>query len=280
MIESAQWLWCTRRTALARRARTTATLGATLLATLTATLLSGTPAARAAELHVAVAANFLGTLQKLAGPYQAASGNTLSISAGSSGQLLAQIRQGAPFDLFFSADAERPRQLESQGLGLPGSEFTYALGSLVLWSPRPGVIDRRAGVLRAGRFQRLALAAPGSAPYGAAAQQVLRALGLWDRFNQEHKIVIGESITQAWQFAASGNATLAFVALSQVIDAQGHISGSSWLPPQSLYAPLTQDALILKRTRETAAAENFEQWLKRAPQATRILLAAGYRTAP
>lgn len=266
--------------ALARRARAIAALTAMLRATLMATLLLGAPAARAAELHVAVAANFLGTLQKLAEPYQAASGNTLSISAGSSGQLLAQIRQGAPFDLFFSADAERPRQLETQGLAVPGSQFTYAVGSLVLWSPRAGVIDGGAAVLQSGQFQRLAIAAPGSAPYGAAAQQVLTSLGLWDRFNRQHKIVVGESITQAWQFAASGNASLAFVALSQVIGAGGHISGSSWLPPQGLYTPLSQDAVILKRTSEGAAAQNFEQWLKSAPQASRILLAAGYRTAP
>ncbi|HEY7929610.1 MAG TPA: molybdate ABC transporter substrate-binding protein [Steroidobacteraceae bacterium] len=271
-----------------RRARPTAALSATpsatpsaaLLATLMATLLLGAPVARAAQLHVAVAANFLGTLQKLAAPYRAASGNTLTISAGSSGQLLAQIHQGAPFDLFFSADAERPRQLQSQGLALPGSEFTYAVGSLVLWSPRAGVIDGHATVLQAGRFDRLAIAAPGSAPYGAAAQQVLTALGLWDRFTRQHKIVIGESITQAWQFAASGNATLAFVALSQVIGAQGHISGSYWLPPQSLYTPLMQDAVILERTSEAGAAQNFEQWLRSAPQASRILLAAGYRNAP
>lgn len=234
--------------------------------------------ASAAVLHVAVAANFYGTLHRLAEPYALVSDNTLSISAGSSGQLFAQIRQGAPFDLFFSADMQRPRELESQGLAVPGSEFTYAVGSLVLWSPRAGLIDGNATALRMGQFQRLAIASPASAPYGAAAQQVLTALGLWDRFNQQHKIVVGESITQTWQFAATGNATLAFVALSQVVDAQGHISGSSWVPPQSLYSPITQDAVILKRTRELAAARSFEKWVRSSPEAARILQAAGYRT--
>jgi molybdate transport system substrate-binding protein len=248
-------------------------LGAALMATLA---LAVTPA-RAAVLHVAVAANFLGTLHRLAEPYALVSGNTLSISAGSSGQLLAQIRQGAPFDLFFSADIDRPRQLESQGLAVPGSEFTYAVGSLVLWSPHAGVIDDNGAVLQRGQFQRLAIADPASAPYGAAAQQVLMALGLWDRFNQQHKVVVGESITQTWQFAASGNATLAFVALSQVVDAQGHISGSSWAPPQNLYTLIAQDAVILKRTTELSAAQNFEHWLRSAPEASRIVQAAGYR---
>lgn len=251
----------------------------TLGAALAAIGLLGTTPALATELHVAVAANFLGTLQKLAVPYQAASGNTLSISGGSSGQLLTQIRQGAPFDLFFSADTDRPKQLESLGLAVPGSRFTYAVGALVLWSPKPGVIDGDAQVLKSGRFERVSIADPKNAPYGAAAQQVLTALGLWDRINQQHQLVVGESITQAWQFAASGNATLGFVALSQVIGADGRISGSSWSPPQRLYSPIDQDAVILKRTGELPAAQNFVQWLRSSPQAIHILQAAGYRAA-
>ena len=235
--------------------------------------------ASAAELRVAVAANFLGTLQKLAAPYQAASGNTLTLSGGSSGQLYAQIQQGAPFDLFFSADTERPKKLESDGLVQPGSRFTYAVGALVLWSPKPGLIDRHAHVLQTGHFQRLSIADPRTAPYGAAAQEVLRALGLWDRFNQQRKIVVGESITQAWQFAASGNASLAFVALSQVIGPGGRIGGSSWAPPQNLYAPIDQDAVILKRTGELGAAQNFVHWLRTSPAAAHMLRAAGYRLA-
>lgn len=235
--------------------------------------------ARAAQLQVAVAANFLGTLQKLAVSYQKASGNTLTISAGSSGQLLAQIQQGAPFDLFFSADTERPRQLESAGLAVAGSEFTYAIGTVVLWSPRAGVIDDGARVLQTGQFQRLAIADPRSAPYGAAAQQVLTALGVWERINQQHKLVVGENITQAWQFVSTGNATLGFVALSQVIGADGRSSGSSWMPPQNLYRPIAQDAVILKRSTELPAAQNFLHWLRSAPEALRILQAAGYHPA-
>lgn len=250
-----------------------------------ATLLLALPAlfaslpASAAELRVAVAANFLGTLQKLAAPYRAASGNTLSISAGSSGQLATQIRQGAPFDLFLSADTDRPKLLETQGLVVPGSRFTYAIGAVVLWSPKPGVIDAHARILQSGRFERLAIGDPKNAPYGVAAQEVLSALGLWQRFNEQHKLVVGENITQTWQFVATGNATLGFVALSQVLGADGHIAGSSWAPPQSLYTPIAQDAVILKRTPALAAAQNFEQWLRSAPAAMRILQAAGYRAA-
>ena len=251
-------------------------VGLVALATI---VIFGITPALASELHVAVAANFLGTLQKLAVPYQAASGNTLSISGGSSGQLLTQIRQGAPFDLFLSADADRPQQLESLGLAVPGSRFTYAVGALVLWSPKPGVIDSDAQVLKSGKFEKVSIADPKNAPYGAAAQQVMMALGVWDRINQQHQLVVGESITQAWQFAASGNATLAFVALSQVIGTDGHVSGSSWSPPQRLYSPINQDAVILKRTAELSAAQNFMQWLRSSPQAIHILQAAGYRTA-
>jgi molybdate transport system substrate-binding protein len=241
-------------------------------------MLSAGPAL-ASELHVAVAANFLGTLQKLAVPYRASSGNVLVISAGSSGQLLTQIQQGAPFDLFFSADAARPRRLESLGLAVPGSRFTYAVGALVLWSPKAGAIGPDAQVLTSGRFQRLSIADPNNAPYGAAAQQVLTALGIWDRVNQQHQLVVGESIAQAWQFVASGNATLGFVALSQVIGPDGRIRGSSWSPPRTLYSPIDQDAVILRRSAQLPAAQDLVHWLRSSAQASHIIEAAGYRPA-
>ncbi len=239
-------------------------------------LVAGAPAG-AAELHVAVAANFLGTLQKLAIPYQATSGNTLIASGGSSGQLYTQIHQGAPYDLFFSADADRPQKLSDEGLIVPGSRFTYVVGTVVLWSPKAGVVDRAGRVLTRDAFQHLAIADPKAAPYGTAAQQVMTALGVWDRLNQQRKLVVGENITNTFQFIASGNANLGFVALSQVIGPQQRISGSYWLPPQKLYTPITQDAVILKRTTEPRAAQNFVQWLRSAPPAREILRAAGYR---
>src|SRR6202044_311452 len=226
-------------------------------------LLSGlsAPALRADELNVAVAANFFGTLQKLAPKFEQASGNKLLLSSGSSGQFYTQIREGAPFDVLLSADSDRPKQLESEGLGLAGSRFTYAIGTLVLWSPKPDVVDREGKVLRGGVFHMLGIADPRNAPYGTAAQQVLTALGLWQQLNQDKKLAVGENINQAWQFAATGNVDMAFVALSQVSDGNA-ISGSYWLPPQSLYLPLQQDTVILAHSGKRALAEAFLNWLR------------------
>jgi molybdate transport system substrate-binding protein len=251
-----------------------------LTATLAIALLLGAvrPAA-AAQLRVAVAANFLSTLQKLAPQFMRASGNSVVVSAGSTGQLYTQITQGAPFDVFLSADTARPQRLESQGLIVPGSRFTYAVGSVVLWSPHAGAVDGGAKALTAGHYRFIGVAQPNNAPYGAAAQQVLTALGLWSRLNEDKKIVLGENITQTWQFAASGNVDMAFVALSQVIGPDGKISGSYWLPPQSMYAPIKQDAVVIKSTPNQAAALAFTHWLRTAPAAAMIIRAAGYHVA-
>jgi molybdate transport system substrate-binding protein len=232
-------------------------------------------AARTEELNVAVAANFYGTMQHLAPQFEQASGNRLLLSSGASGQFYTQIHEGAPFDILLSADSDRPKQLESEGLAVPGSRFTYAIGTLVLWSPKPGVVDAEGKVLRGGTYRMLGIADPRAAPYGAAAQQVLSALGLWDQLNQAKKLAIGENINQAWQFAATGNVDLAFVALSQVTD--GHaIAGSYWLPPQTLYTPITQDAVILTHSGKRAAAQAFLNWLRHDPQAIATIKAAGY----
>ncbi len=233
------------------------------------------PAARAEELNVAVAANFFGTLQKLAPKFEQSSVNKLLLSSGSSGQFYTQIQQGAPFDVLLSADSDRPQKLEAEGLGVAGSRFTYAIGTLVLWSPKAGVVDRDGKVLRSGAYRMLGIADSHNAPYGAAAQQVLTALGLWDQLNQDKKLAVGENINQAWQFAATGNVDMAFVALSQVSDGNA-ISGSYWLPPQALYTPLTQDAVILTRSSKRALAETFLKWLRQDTQAIAAIRAAGY----
>src|SRR5580704_399566 len=203
-------------------------------------LLSSVPAS-ADEINVAVAANFLGTLQQLAPAFQQASGQQLVISSGSSGQLYAQIKQGAPYDVFLSADSDRPKLLESEGLGVAGSRFTYAIGTLVLWSARPGYVDSAGKVLHSGQVRLIAIADPKNAPYGLAAQQVLTALGVWDDFNRDHKIAMAENINQAWQFAATGNAELAFIARSQINAANSDgktLAGSWWEPPQSEYTEI------------------------------------------
>jgi molybdate transport system substrate-binding protein len=233
---------------------------------------------QAAELHIAVAANFSGPLEKLAPLFQQASGNELVISAGSSGQLYTQIKQGAPFDVFLSADTDKPQRLESEGLAVPGSRFIYAVGTLVLWSAKPAVVDNAGKVLQAQQYRFIGVANPQTAPYGTAAQQVLTKLSLWDKLNQDHKIVIGENITQTWQFAASGNVDMSFVALSQVLASDGSISGSSWLVPQSMYDPIEQGAMIVANTTQKAAAEAFTNWLRTDPAALAVIRSAGYRT--
>ncbi len=234
-------------------------------------VIASLPVARADEVRVAVAANFAPVLLQLAEPFAAATGHRLLISGGSSGKLYAQIAQGAPFDVLLSADAERPRRLEAEGLALAGSRFTYARGRLALWSPKPGVVDDRGDVLRRGQFKRLALANPRIAPYGAAAQDVLQALSLWEALRA--RLVQGEDIGQTFQFVRTGNAELGFVAWAQV-KAEGG-TGSSWLVPETLHQPIEQQAVLLARARDDQAARAFLDFLRGKP-AREIIARAGY----
>lgn len=228
----------------------------------------------AATVPVAVAANFTASLQRLATDFQRRSGHTLLISSGSSGKLTAQIQNGAPYAVLLSADEVRPRQLIAAGLAVPGTQFTYAIGRLVLWSPRATEVDAR-GVVLHGPFTRLAIANPKTAPYGAAAMQVLQHLGLW--MQVEKRLVYGESIAQTLQFVRSGNVPLGFVALAQVAHAQP--AGSRWLVPQTLYDPLRQDAVLLKRGATQNAAREFLAYL-RSPAARALIAADGYGLPP
>jgi molybdate transport system substrate-binding protein len=222
----------------------------------------------AAETQVAVAANFTEPAKAIAAAFTAATGHQVRLSFGASGQFYAQLSHGAPYEVFLSADAERPRMAEQAGLAAPGTRFTYAVGKLVLYSTTPGLADRGA-VLKSGRFAKLAIADPGSAPYGTAAMQTLEKLGVLAAVRP--KIVTGASITQAYQFVATGASDLGFVALSQVID-QG---GSRWLVPQSDYAPIEQQAILLAGGRKNPAATAFLAFLK-GPQARAIIRRYGY----
>jgi molybdate transport system permease protein len=229
----------------------------TLSLLLTTLLLAAT--ARSGEVSVAVASNFATAMSDLAAPFERETGHRLLLSYGASGKLYAQIRNGAPFQVFLSADDEKPIQLEKDGAAVPGSRFTYAIGTLVLWSPQPGYVDDEGAVLASGRFRRLALANPRLAPYGEAAMEVLRQRRLAERL--QPNFVMGENIAQTHQFVASGNAELAFLALSQVWR-DGRLSGgSAWIVPQSLHAPIRQDALLLLPGRDQPAA----WWLARTP---------------
>lgn len=237
-------------------------------------LLCGRAPARADEVRVAVAANFAGTLETLAPVFKQKTGHTLSVSVGASGALFAQIKNGAPFDVFLSADAERPKQLEQEGLGVTGTRFVYAQGKLVLWSPTPGFVDAQGKVLQKKGLGKVGIADPATAPYGAAAKEVLSRLGAWERLTRAEAIVIGTSVSHAFQFAASSNASCAFVALSQ-LQTEGK-GGSSWKVPQNLYTPLNQEAILLKTAATSAGAAAFLAWLDRDPAALAQLRKAGY----
>ena len=226
---------------------------ATALMLLLATAIAGTGGvAGAAEVQVAVAANFAAPMQRIAASFAAATGHTAVVAVGSTGRFYAQIRNGAPFEVLLSADDETPLKLEREGLAVAGTRRTYATGRLVLWSAAPGRVDADASVLRRPPGGRLAIADPRLAPYGAGAIEAMTRLGVLAAW-QPH-LVQGESVGQAYQFVASGNAALGFVALSQVM-ADGRIArGSGWIVPQELHAPLRQDAVLLNPGKDEPAA--------------------------
>ncbi len=242
---------------------------------LTALLLLALPAARAAEVVAAVAANFGQAVARIEPGFEAASGHQLTVVLGSSGKFLQQIQQGAPFDVLLSADVERPELLAKSGLGVPASRFTYAIGRLVLWSPQPGAFSDGEAYLKAGMFRHLAIANPAVAPYGAAAQRVLEQLGLWAGAQQ--KIARAEDIGQVYAMAGSGAAEAAFVAYSAVL--AGSKPGSQWLVPQNLYSPLKQDAILITRAQNNPAAQAFLDYL-RTPAAREVIASLGYDLPP
>lgn len=228
--------------------------------------------ASAADVQVAVAANFTEPAKEIAAAFAAKTGDHAVLSFGSSGQFYTQIAHGAPYEVFLSADADRPAQAEREGLAVPGSRFTYAIGRLVLFSRTAGLVDDRGAVLGSDRFEKLAIADPATAPYGAAAVQTLQHLGLYDRL--KGRLVMGTSITQAYQFVQTGAAELGFVALSQVIQEPG---GSRWLVPETDHAPIDQQAVLLKTGASDPAAKAFLAFLK-GPEARRIIERFGYAT--
>ncbi len=230
-------------------------------------------AAAAEQVAAAVAANFFPPLQIIAARFEERSGHKVRLSSGATGTFYAQIKNGAPFDVFFSADAERPELLEKEGLGVPGSRFTYAQGVLVLWSAKPGFVDDRGTVLVNGEFKHLALANPKVAPYGAAAQQTLAMMGLWAA--TEGKRVVGENLGPTYQFIATGNAELGFVALSQLRGDPKSANGSLWIVPEQLYNPIRQDALLLRHGKANAAALALLAYV-RTPRVREMIREAGY----
>ncbi len=229
--------------------------------------------AQADQVKVAVAANFAGPLARIAEGFSTASGHTLSISVGSTGKLYSQIVAGAPFEVLLAADDATPKKLISEGHAVAGSNFSYAIGVLVLWSAQPGLVDDRGAVLASSRFARLAIANPKLAPYGRAAAEVIQARGLTDALAPRQ--VMAESIGQAYQFIATGNAELGFVALSQVAVPGQPVTGSYWRVPANLYGAIRQDAVLLKPGEKSAAATALLAYLK-SPAARALIQQYGY----
>jgi len=238
---------------------------------LTGLAVAGT--AQAADVPVAVAANFAAPMQRIAAAFAQGSGHRAVLSFGSTGKLYAQIRNGAPFQLLLAADADTPARLEAEGLAVAGTRATYALGRLALWSAQAGLVDGQGAVLRSARFDRLAVADPKVAPYGRAAFEVLGALGLRDALAA--KLVQGENIAQAYQFVATGNAALGFVALSQVYFEGQVVKGSAWVVPDTLHGPLRQDLVLLGAGKDQPAAVALLHYL-RGEKARAIIRGYGY----
>jgi molybdate transport system substrate-binding protein len=230
------------------------------------------PPALAAETNVAVAANFTEAAQEIAQAFKDRTGHEAILSFGSTGQLYTQITQGAPFEVLLAADVERPARAVDEGFAVAGSQFTYAIGKLVLWSKDPDLVQGE-GTLNRGEFTKIAIANPTTAPYGAAAVQAMQALGVYDRLAP--RIVQGNNISQTFQFVETGNAELGFVALSQVVN---ETEGSRWDVTGSLYDPIRQDAVLLQEGADSEAAKAFLEFLQ-GPEAAPIIAKFGYGTA-
>jgi len=229
--------------------------------------------AHAGEVQVAVAANFAGPMEKLAAEFQRDTGHKAVVATGATGKFYAQIRNGAPFEVLLAADDDTPARLETEGHVAAGSRFTYAVGRLVLWSARGGVVDAGGNVLKTGSYQHLAIANPKTAPYGAAAVATLQKLGLYE--SVQSRIVQGENIAQAWQFASTGNAELGFVAQAQVWRDGKFTSGSGWIVPATMHAPIRQDAALLAKGAGNPAAQALLQYL-RTDKAKALIRSFGY----
>ena len=243
------------------------------LTTLLVLTLAGWGLARAETVQVAVASNFAAPMQKIVAAFEKDTGHKTALSLGATGKFYAQVRNGAPFAVLLAADDETPARMQKEGLAVTGSAFTYAIGQLVLWSADSSVVDAQGAVLNAPLNGKLALADPKLAPYGAAALQVLQQRGLADKLRPH--FVLGENIAQTFQFVKTGNASMGFVALSQVMQDGKVTSGSAWLVPAALHEPIRQDAVLLRQGADNPAAKALLQYL-RTDAARAVIRAYGY----
>jgi molybdate transport system substrate-binding protein len=227
----------------------------------------------AGEVSVAVASNFTAPMKAIAQAFERDTGHKAILSFGATGQFYAQIKNGAPFAVLLAADDETPARLEREGVAVPGTRFTYATGKIVLWSKKADLVDTNGEILKTGKFDKLALANPKLAPYGAAAMQVLEKLNLTKQLGP--KLVEASNIGQTFQFVSSGNAALGFVALSQVFENGKLKEGSGWVVPSNLYSPIKQDAVLLTSGKANVAAQALLQYL-RSDKAKAIIVSFGY----
>jgi molybdate transport system substrate-binding protein len=228
---------------------------------------------QAAEVTVAVASNFSLPMRKIVAQFEVDFGHKVRLSFGSTGAFYSQIKNGGPFHLLVAADQETPARLEKEGLGLAGTRFTYAQGRLVLWSRQAGLVDREGEILKAGHFQKLALANPKLAPYGVAAMETLSRMGLTEQLKS--KFVQGENISQAYQFVETENAQIGFVAMSQVFFESKLLKGSAWIVPPQLHSPIQQDAILLLAGQKNSVAIELMRYLK-TDKAMSVMSAYGY----
>lgn len=240
---------------------------------LVAASVAGFGPARAAEVQVAVAANFTAPMKAIAAVFEKTTGHQALLTFGATGKFHAQILNGAPFEVFLAANTESPAALEAAGQAVPGSRFTYAMGKLALWSADPARVDAQGQVLKRTDWRKLAIASPRTAPYGAAAVEALTALGLWSAVAP--RLVQGESVGQTYAFIATGNADLGFVALSQVLEGGRLQSGSMWPVPPTLYRPIRQDAVLLRKGADNPAARELLALLK-SPRMRDLVRSYGY----
>jgi molybdate transport system substrate-binding protein len=225
------------------------------------------------EVYVAVASNFLSPLKKIAKRYKQDTGDRLILISGSTGKLYAQARHGAPFDVLLAADSKRPTLLEREGVGVIGTRFTYAVGRLVLWSLELGRVRGKESLAQMSKG-KLAIANPKTAPYGRAAKQVLEGLGLWKKL--QPSLVWGENIAQTLQFVATSNASIGFVAKSQVEDPLFKLKGSRWEVPIDMHEPISQQAILLNSGLANSSAKQFLKYLH-SPVAKKIIRSYGFR---
>ena len=230
--------------------------------------------AQAAEIKVAVASNFANVLKEIAVEFQKDTGHQLAITPGATGKFYAQISNGAPFDVFLSADDETPRKLAQEGKAIASSQFTYAIGRLALWSPNPEMIDKNADILKTDKFKFIAIANAKVAPYGQAAVQTMQKLGVLTKI--EPRVVQGESISQTYQFVSTGNAQLGFVALSQIFENGKVKTGSAWIVPEEMHEQLKQDAVILQSCKQTSVCQDLMDYLK-SEKAKKMMASYGYK---